>query len=288
MWWVFALFSSLASLGRNIIMKDLGHKLDEYVNVFGRFVFILPFALGFSFYRGIPHIPIIYWLYSMLAGVCVTVSTMYLSKALKYSQISLTVALWKLNVLFLLILEIIFLSAKIAPVGILGVFITVVGVYLLNIEKARVSFWKPFMLLLEDKRLKYALLSAVFLAPSLLFFKITVNLSDPYFPAFTNYLFATLFTLPAVLKFSKSSLKSYEKHWKGFVGMGFFAFLSTVLATIGYQKSFATYVEAVKQTEVLFALVAGIIFFKEREKVKKIWIGCCVIIIGISLVIIGS
>jgi len=31
MWWFFSLLSALAQVSRNIIMKDLGHKLDEYI-----------------------------------------------------------------------------------------------------------------------------------------------------------------------------------------------------------------------------------------------------------------
>jgi uncharacterized membrane protein len=288
MWWLFAIFSALASVGRNIIMKDLGDKLDEYVNVLGRFVFILPFALAFSLFNGIPTIPLEYWLYSLLAGFFVTVSTMFLSKAFKYSQISLTIALWKLNIIFILFLEIIFLKAHFTFLSILGIFITALGVYLLNITKAKASFLKPFSMLLTDKGMRYAFLSALTLAPSFLFFKITVDLTDPYFPAFTNYLFATLFTLSAVFKMSKTHYRKYIRYWKAFMIMGFLAFLSTVLATIGYKVSLATYVESVKQSEVLFTLLAGIIFFKEKEKVKEIWLGCCVIIAGIFLVILNS
>jgi len=288
MWWSLALLSALASLGRNIVMKDLGHKLDEYSNVLGRFVFILPFAFIYSFYKGIPPVPVQYWIYSFLAGFFVAVSTMFLSKAFKYSQISLTVALWKLNIIFILILEIIFLKAHVSIISVLGIFTTVFGMYLLNITKAKVSFWKPFTLLFTDNGMRYALLAAMTLAPSILFFKITVDLTDAYFPAFTNYFFASLLTLPAVLKMTKGKYKNYLKYWKAFVVMGFFAFLSTILATIGYKVSLATYVESVKQSEILFALVAGLLFFKEKERVKEIWLGCCVIIVGITFVIWGS
>jgi uncharacterized membrane protein len=182
-------------------------------------------------------------------------------------------------------LEIIFFNAKITPMGILGVIVTLFGVYFLNIKKAQVSFWKPFTLLFEDAGMRYALFAALLLAPALLFFKITIGLSDPYFPAFTNFGFAALCVLPLVRKVPATKYKSIAAHWKSFVLMGLFACLSTVFTSIGFQKSFVTYVEAVKQSEVLLALFAGIIFFKEHERVKNIWLGCCVIILGICLVI---
>jgi len=68
MWWVFSLASALAQVGRNAVMKDLGHSLDEYINVWGRFFFLLPFALVASVVVGFPRVGAEYWLYSGLAG----------------------------------------------------------------------------------------------------------------------------------------------------------------------------------------------------------------------------
>ena len=44
MWLVLALVAALCQVLRNTVMKRLGHSLDEYINVWGRFTFLLPFA----------------------------------------------------------------------------------------------------------------------------------------------------------------------------------------------------------------------------------------------------
>lgn len=286
MWWIFSLASALAQTSRNIVMKDLGHKLDEYINVLGRFSFMLPFALGISLIKGIPHVNSIYWFYSILAGFATTIATSFLSKAFKYAEISISIALWKTSVIFLLIMEAIIFGTKFSSLAIIGVIISCIGVYLLNIEKAHISFWKPITALVTDKGSRYGLLAAIFIAPSILLFKKTIELSDPFFPAFTNYLFATLFTLPAVIKFSRKDFKNLLQHWRGFVAMGFFAFLTTVLGNIGYSESNATYVEAIKQSEIIFTIIAGAFFLKEYAKIKEIWIGCMVICIGILFIVL--
>ena len=46
MWLALALASALFQVLRNTAMKRLGHALDEYINVWGRFTFLLPFALA--------------------------------------------------------------------------------------------------------------------------------------------------------------------------------------------------------------------------------------------------
>ena len=56
MWLVFALVAALCQVLRNTVMKRLGHSLDEYINVWGRFTFLLPFAGLFVLWKGVPVI----------------------------------------------------------------------------------------------------------------------------------------------------------------------------------------------------------------------------------------
>lgn len=170
MWWIYSILSAAMQVLRNVIMKDLGHKLDEYINVWGRFTFLLPFAFIISYFTGIPQVKGEYWIYAVLAGFFVTISTISLSKAFKLSDISISTALWKINVIVLLILGIIFLNEKVTIISVLGILITVTGVYLLNIKKAKVSWWEPFIMLYKNKGLLFALLAGVLLAPVSIFF----------------------------------------------------------------------------------------------------------------------
>ncbi len=68
MWWLFSIVSALAQVGRNAVMKDLGHNLDEYINVWGRFFFLLPYALVASLLARFPEVGGEYWVFSFLAG----------------------------------------------------------------------------------------------------------------------------------------------------------------------------------------------------------------------------
>ena len=74
---------------RNTTMKRLGHALDEYINVWGRFTFLLPFALATAVATGWPTLGPGFVGWCLAFGVCQTISTLALSKALKLSAISL-------------------------------------------------------------------------------------------------------------------------------------------------------------------------------------------------------
>src|SRR5256886_13383468 len=102
MWVLLALAAALFQVLRNTTMKRLGHALDEYINVWGRFTFLLPFAFVACVLGGWPEIKPGFYLWCLAFGLCQTLSTLALSKALKLSQISLVTALWKVSLLILL------------------------------------------------------------------------------------------------------------------------------------------------------------------------------------------
>ena len=56
MWLALALAAALFQVLRNTVMKRLGHTLDEYINVRGRFTFLLPFALVACVLSGRPEL----------------------------------------------------------------------------------------------------------------------------------------------------------------------------------------------------------------------------------------
>src|SRR3990170_6721324 len=89
MWLVLALAAALFQVLRNTAMKRLGHALDEYINVWGRFTFLLPFALATCLLTGWPTLKAGFLAWCLAFGVCQTLSTLALSKALKLAEISL-------------------------------------------------------------------------------------------------------------------------------------------------------------------------------------------------------
>ena len=147
MWLALSLAAALFQVLRNTAMKRLGHALDEYINVWGRFTFLLPFALAACAIGGFPALAPGFWGWCLAFGACQTLSTLALSKALKLSEISLVTALWKVSLLVLLGLAWVTIGEHPTRLGIAGVLLSAVGVYLLNIGRARLSPWAPLAVL---------------------------------------------------------------------------------------------------------------------------------------------
>ncbi len=288
MWFGLALLAALFQVLRNVSMKHLGHTLDDTINVWGRFTFILPFLAGFVLWHGIPPLQPGFWLYVVLFGLSQTIATLSLSKALKLSDISIVTSLWKISLLFLVFVAFVTLGEVPTPLGLAGIVLSAVGVYLLNVRKNQITVWAPLRELFIDRGLRFTLLAALFYAPSVVLIKQVIIRSDPYFSNLMAYLAASLVVLPLAIWRSATHFVQVPRHWPAFCSMGLFACLSSVCQSIAYQLTLTTYVEAVKQTEILFALVIGLVVFQEHARVRAILPGSLTMLFGIILLKLGN
>ncbi len=283
MWFFLAVVAALCQVLRNTVMKRLGDSLDEYINVWGRFTFLLPFAAAFVAWRGVPTLQPGFVPACLAFAVSQTISTMALSKALKLGQISMVTALWKVSLLILVVLGYFTLRETPSALGIAGILISMVGVYLLNVNRAHIAWWAPFAVLFTDRGLRYTLIAALFYAPSVVTIKWAMQCSDPYMGTLGGYLAASLLVTPIVLGTSRKRFAEVPRHWKAFVSFGLFAALTTVSQGTAYLMTLSSYVEAVKQVEILFAMGIGVVVFGEKQKVRDIAPGALVMLAGVVL-----
>ena len=288
MWFALALLAAFCQVLRNTVMKRLGHSLDEYINVWGRFTFLLPFAALFVLVRGVPVIKPGFALACLAFGASQTISTLALSKALKLAEISMVTALWKVSLLVLLGLGYVTLREAPTPLGIAGVLLSMSGVYLLNVSRAHLSPWAPLVVLFTDRGLRYTLLAALFFAPSVVTIKWAILLSDPYMGTLGGYIAASLMVTPLVLVTSRRHFAEVPRHWKAFFALGLFAALTTVSQGTAYLLTLSSYVEAVKQVEILFAMAIGVLAFGERQRVREIAPGALVMLAGMVLLSLAA
>ena len=283
MWFVLALLSALFQVLRNISMKHLGHELDDIINVWGRFTFLLPFVALASGWHGMPELKAGFWPCVIGFGVTQSIATLSLSKALKLSGIAIVTSLWKLSLLFLVVFAYVTLDETPSAAGLAGVLLSTVGVYLLNVQKSRISVWAPLRELLVDPGLRYTLAAAFFYAPSVVLIKLLILHSDVYFANLAGYLAASLMVLPLALLRSAAHFRAIPRHGSAFMAMGLCAALTSICHSLAYELTLTSYVEAVKQTEILFALAAGYLVFNERARVRAILPGSLTIMAGMVL-----
>ncbi|MBI2215695.1 MAG: hypothetical protein HYU51_00205 [Candidatus Rokubacteria bacterium] len=199
MWIALAVAAALFQVLRNTAMKRLGHALDEYINVWGRFTFLLPFAFIGSVMGGWPALkPGFFW-WCLAFGISQTISTLALSKALKLSAISLVTALWKVSLLILLGMAYVSIGEAPTALGVAGVLLSAAGVYLLNVSRAHIAPWAPLVTLVTDRGQRWTLVAALFYAPSVITIKQAILASNTAAGTFMTYLAASLVMTPIAL-----------------------------------------------------------------------------------------
>jgi uncharacterized membrane protein len=78
------------------------------------------------------------------------------------------------------------------------------------------------------------------------------------------------------------------RYWREFVALGLFAALTTITQGHAYTLTLSSYVEAVKQVEILFAMAAGVLLFGEAQRVRESAVGALVMLVGMILLALGS
>ena len=287
MWIALAVAAALFQVLRNTAMKRLGHALDEYINVWGRFTFLLPFAFVAVLITGFPTLEPEFLGWCLAFGACQTLSTLALSKALKLSEISLVTALWKVSLLVLLCMAYA-IGERPSVLGVAGVLLSAAGVYLLNISRARVSVWAPLKVLFTDHGQRYTLLAAFLFAPSVITIKKAILASNAPMGTLGGYLAASALMTPLVLRTSRRHFAAIPGHWKEFVALGLFAALTTISQGYAYTLTLSSYVEAVKQIEIVFAMAIGVLAFGEAQRVRESALGAVVMLIGMVLLALAS
>ena len=285
-WIGLSLVAAMAQVLRNVSMKSIGHSLDEYINVLGRFFMTLPFAGVVLYFTGIPNIHPNFYIACSVFAVSQTIATLALSKALLYGKIGAVTALWKISIVWLMLLE--YVTSDEVPTffGVVGIMITLLGVYSLNVSRSKISFWEPIRILLRDKGMRYALISSIMFAPSALTFKWAAVASSGPMGTFGTYVAAFLFMLPIAFYKSTSDFSKISSVWKDFFALGFFAAINSLILSQAYQMTFVSYVESVRQTEVLLAIFIGYVFFRERERFWEVFFGGSIIISGLVVLIL--
>lgn len=288
MWFLLALLAALFQVLRNMAMKQLGHALDDTINVWGRFTFLLPFAAVGVAIRGVPPLGAGFWIVAVLFAITQVLATVCLAKALKTSQISLVTPLWKLSLLLLVIWGFLALGERPSLPGLAGVLVSMAGVYLLNVEQARIAWWAPLAAIVKDPGQRWTLGAAMGYAPAVVLIKQLALLSDAWFAMLVGYVLCSAIVTPYTLYRSARHFRELPRHWLAFLSLGGLAAGTSVVSTIAYTMTVSAYVEAVKQVEVLLALGVGYLVFREGATIRAVWLGALVMMAGMALLKLGG
>lgn len=273
-------------------LKDITSKynlrhIDEYTAAFSMHLVQSLLLLPLILYSGLQHMsPRFLW--ALLASSVLQLGVILLYfKAIKRSELSVTVPLITLTPLFMLLTSPILIGEFPSALGVVGIVLIVAGTYISNISDDSKRFFAPFASLLRNQGSRYMLLVAFIWSITSNIDKIGVEETSPIYWAFTKDFVILIYLIPIVLwKSRKPLLQIRNRRWP-LLMVGFFKSTSVVTQMFAIQFILVPYVISIKRASSVFIILFAFFFMKERENFRNRLIGIIIIMIGLFIIAIS-
>lgn len=278
MFWAFlSLFSGLGDAILYSMVKKF-KSANTAVLLFVQHAFALPFLAAFLYFHYPNYInPSIYWI-TILNAVLLLVSGYFLRRALQTSQISISLPMLSFTPLFLLVISYFSFGERPDFPGLLGIVLIVIGAYIINVKTGS-GFLGPLKSLYTIKGSFYILMVSFVWAITSSLFKAGINYSNPMFYTTFVYLVMTLMMIPFMIPKYNEKVSELRSNFKPFLLMGFVSAAMTSMASIAMTLENVAYVIALKRSSLVFSILIGYFYFKERG-IRRALAGTLIMLVG--------
>ncbi|MDO8610806.1 MAG: DMT family transporter [bacterium] len=289
MWIYLALFSALVYSLRSIVEKKSLVKIDKYVLAFGLRIFalpffVIPFILNPSLLVPINDISILSWIAIIFVSVISSpIEVLFFYKALQMAEVTELVPLLSITPIFTMLFNLLIFHSYPSAIGLLGVLIIIVAIYVLNITKLKEGIFQPFLHLYHDRASRYLALMMIFNSLGVVIDKLAISGTNPYYYALINYSLLSITLAIIVFVKAKNSVYQIKNNFKTFLLLGLIVFMYTIPRNFAISGSNAGYVAAVLSSSVIFSTIIGLVFFKEKNMFIKL-ASSMIAFLGISII----
>jgi drug/metabolite transporter (DMT)-like permease len=289
MWFFFALASAIIYSFRGILEKKIIGDTNRYILGFA----VRGFALPFFF---IPLIlfpdrivpiqslsPEFWFAVVAICLVCTPLETVFYYKALKEEEVSFVLPLLSLAPVITLGFSAIFLKEFPNIFGVIGVLLIIIGIYSLKLNHAKEGFLGPFHHIRNNRGAQLMTIVFISLGFGSILDKIGVANSNAFYFALVNYI--SVSSMLFIIAYVKARKHLYElrKYWKQFLLIGSVVASYTIFYMLALEESFASYAIAIRNASIIFTIILGYLFFKEKDLKQKL---LAAVIIALGLIFI--
>jgi len=274
---LFIIFSALSHSLWNMLLKKSKNKyaFNFYMHLVNISFFTILYPIVFPEYLyfngGVVITAFIAALF--FSGYHLAVSTSY-----RFSDVSLVYPITTSSPLFILMWAMLFLDEDLTLVGIAGILLTILGTIVLNSIKGR-----GFKL---GKGVLYALLAAFLYSFGALMDKKGVSQGNFILYVYSMSFFMTFFLFLYSRKSGELTIEKVRSDGKLVILAGIIVFASFTSYRYGLTMIELSYATALRQVNVLFGALFGMLLFGEKLTVNKV-LGTVVIMIGVMLIKLG-
>lgn len=286
-WLIFGILTAFFEAVKDVFSKQNLKKNDEYVVAWSLAFFSALFLVPFLFFIKIPQLnpqlnPL-FWISLLIGGSINAVTAILYIKAIKLSDLSLTVPLVALTPLFMLLTSPLIVGEYPNFFDYVGIFLIVTGSYLLNIKEKSQGYLAPFKALLHEPGPKLMLIVAFLWSITSNLDKIGVQNSSPIFWLFSLFTAMSVLLLPVLVNKTPNPSRKIMQQLPMLATMGFVNALGVVFQMQALTMTLVVQVIAVKRTSVLMGVLFGHFIFKEKDIQQRL-LGAVIMILGVFFI----
>lgn len=282
-WFIFAVFTALFESLRDITSKRSLRNVDEYAAGWAHRFFATMFLAPVLLLTGIPAIGGGFWT-ALLVGVSMNiVATVLYMRALKRSDISLSVPIAAFTPLFLLVTSPFMVGEFPAPLGLAGILLIVAGSYVMNLKERHRGHFEPLKALFREEGPRLMLIVALIWGVTSNIDKIGLRNSSPVFWAISVSALSSVALAMLMLHKDGRRSKQVRTNIRALVPIGFFSALMLVFQTTAMSLTLVSYVISIKRTSAAISVAMGHFLFGEKNVGERL-IGTLVMISGAILI----
>lgn len=282
----FAFLTALLKGFQSLFQKKSALETDEYITGWSSRLFGLLILIPVNIYLGIPNLQSSYFLYIIPVGITIAATSVMIAKAYKISDVSIISPMFATGPVLVLITSFLILGEKSGPLGILGVFLTSIGVYFLK-KEGSIGLLEPFRKLSKDRGVQIILLVVVIYSVTANVDKLGLKASSPLFWALSVYIISSLFMFPLVVKKSQNWKGKLQSSWKPLTVLGILGGAYISFQMLAFELTLVAHVSSVKRLSILVAVVGGSIIFDESS-LKERLTGSAFMIAGTILIYLST
>lgn len=282
-WFLLSAFTAFLESAKDVASKKSLKNIDEYIVSWSLGFFALPFLMPLLFLIDIPKLSPKFWLMLLIGGSLNVAAIILYIKAIKCSDLSITVPLINFTPLFLLITSPIIIGEVVSFWGLVGSFLIVAGSYVLNLKEKHKGYLAPLRGLLEEKGPKLMLTVAFIWSITSNIDKIGVQNSSSIFWVVAINGFMALAILPVMLYKSRENMGQILTDFKALALIGLFNGLAMLFQMIAISLTLVAYVISIKRTSSMLSVLFGSLFFNEKGT-KERFVGAMIMILGVLFI----
>lgn len=284
MLWVFyALLTALSLSTADALSKKALSKSREYVIVWVREGYALPFLLIIFLFIEIPSLDSTFFItLLLLLPLEITALILYV-KAIRISPLSLTIPFMAFSPLFIILTAFIVLGEMPDRSGIIGIFLIVIGAYLLNIKEQKKGFLEPFKAIGREKGSIFMIIVALIYSITATLGKVAILHSSPIFFGVLYPFILTIILTPIVWFNIEGNIGQVFTRPLIFLMIGLSSALMIIFHFLAISLTEVAYMISVKRTSLIFSVLYGKLLFNEEEISGRL-LGSSVMLIGVLII----